>query len=122
MRAVPHYFSAGTRSPFDVLRQWPEYLEGMAAIRKVLVDQVAKNTDLQDLADACGDDPTRAPPNPASVKKARHAVAKVLGLSNKQAELSNPASLWKWRFVKEVQSRTQDPDVAVAEWLKFGVA
>ena len=117
---------AGARNPYDVVGQWPELLEGMADIRKVLIEQVMGNPDLQDLADACGDAPARGPPKPSSVKKVRHAIGKILGLSGKQTDLNHPASPWKWRLVKEVQTRTRDPDVAVAGWLErgapFGIA
>ena len=98
----------------------------MRTIREVLVNQVEKNADLQNLADACGEDPTRPPPRQASVKKARLAIAKVLGLSNKQAELNHTASPWKWKLVQAIQKRTQDPDIAVGEWFEkgapFGIA
>ena len=92
----------------------------MGEIRKVLIDQVQKFSDLQNLAGACGDNPTRAPPKTATVKKARQAVGKVLGLSGKQVELNHPASPWKWRLVRELQRVTRDPDTAVAEWLEVG--
>ena len=93
----------------------------MRTIREVLVNQVEKNADLQNLADACGEDPTRPPPRQASVKKARLAIAKVLGLSNKRAQLNHTASPWKWKLVQAIQKRTQDPDIAVGEWLEKGV-
>ena len=98
----------------------------MGEIRKVLISQIQKFTDLQNLAGACGENPCRAPPKPTTIKKVRQAVGKVLGLSGKQAEHTHPASPWKWRLVREVQRRTQDPDVVVSEWLEkgapFGVA
>ena len=64
----------------------------MRTIREVLVNQVEKNADLQNLTDACGEVPTPPLHRQASVKKARLAIAKALGLSNKQAELNHPAS------------------------------
>ena len=98
----------------------------MAPIRQVLVDHILKNSDLQDLAGACGDSPRREPPKTASVKKVRQAVGKVLGLSGKQSERSHPASPWKWQLVRSVQQATKDPDTLVSEWLErgapFGVA
>ena len=105
---------------------WPEYREGMEPIRNVLIECIRKDRDLQDLAGACGDSPRRDPPRPASVRKVRHAVAKALGLSGKQADLTHPASTWRWKLVQTVQAQTKDPDVYVGQWLEsgapFGVA
>lgn len=58
-------FYKGARNPYDVLQRWPEYLEGMGEIRKVLISQIQKFTDLQNLAGACGENPVvhlRSPP------------------------------------------------------------
>ena len=90
------------RNPFDVLARWPTFVDGMRAIRDVVVAQIAKQPDLQNLADACGEHPTREPPRPSSVKKARQAIGKLLGLSVRQAEASHPASPWKFQLVRAI--------------------
>ena len=72
-------FLAGAWSPYDILAQWPNFVDNMATIRTTLVAQIQRSPDLQGLADACGDQPTRDPPKPSSVKKARQALAKHFG-------------------------------------------
>ena len=98
----------------------------MAPIRETMVNQIMKHADLQGLAGACGESPSRDPPKTGTIKKVRQAVGKVLGLSGKQAERCHPSSPWKWQLVRAVQAATHDPDTCVADWLEkgapFGVA
>ena len=92
----------------------------MAAIRQVLAKQIAKYTELQNLADACGEQPSRDPPRPSTIKKVRQAIARQLGLSVRRAEATHPASPWKYNVVRAVQQACGDPDTAVADWLEHG--
>ena len=98
----------------------------MAAIRQVLAKQIAKYTELQNLADACGEQPSRDPPRRSTIKKVRQAIARQLGLLVRRAEAIHPTSPWKYNVVRAVQQACGDPDTAVADWLEdgapFGVA
>ena len=59
-------------------------MQTMVPIRKLLLKEIRRNPDLQSLADACGESPTRQPPSLSLVAKVRNKVGRLLGLSKKK--------------------------------------
>ena len=92
----------------------------MRPIRAVIESCREKNTDLQNLKDACSSSPSRPPPSPSSISELRKAVAAELGLSRRQADKHHEASPWRYNLVREVLTRAEDPDHFIASWLKDG--
>ena len=43
-----------------------------------------------------------------------------MGISASEAELTHPASPWKYNMVKAIQVAAKDPDVHLATWLREG--
>ena len=98
---------AGCRNPSDLHRVWPKLWEGMAPIGRVLLRAVRGNAAFQNLAAACGKEPTRQPPSEEEVRAVRSMIARELGclvedFPSKLAETSWQAGL----FRSEMQSAT----------------
>ena len=92
----------------------------MDPIREFLLKAVRSTKDLQDLAGACGDQPSRSPPMPKVLSKLRARLGKMLGLTKTQTMARHPASPWFYNLVKTIQESAGDPDVEVHRWLREG--
>ena len=92
----------------------------MDEIREFLLREVRRTPDLQNLATACGQAPSREPPSPATLQKLRTKLGRLLGLSKTKVAKRHPASPWFFNIVRSVQQRAKDPDTAVADWLEHG--
>ena len=105
---------------------WQSYVEALDPVRELLLREIRKNRDLQGLAEACGESPTRCPPENSSIKKVRVRVGKLLGLTKIKTLLRHEASPWFPRIAKAIQAKANDPDLAVVRWHEdgtpFGIA
>ena len=84
----------------------------------------AQHPECQSLTGSLGNEPSRQPPSDATILKLRQQVGKVLGVPAEAADAHHECSPWRHELFKAVLQRTQDSDVAVAEWLKeppFGI-
>ena len=95
-------------------------MQTMDPIRELLLRQVRKDPDLQQLADACGENPSRSPPSAAAVNRVRIKVGKLLKLTKKESQRTHSASPWRYNIVRAVLGLADDPDTAIADWLQFG--
>ena len=111
---------AGARNAYQVIEQWPAYVETMTPIKDLILKEVRKNPELQGLARACGESPERSPPSLAAVAKLRLKIGRLLGLSKSKTQATHAASPWRYELVRAVQGRAMDPDTHVADWLQHG--
>lgn len=110
----------GARNPYQILEKWGSYVEVMDPIREFLLKAIRSTEELQNLAGACGDQPSRSPPAAKVVSRLRVRLGKLLGLSKTQTTARHPASPWFYNLVKKIQEGAEDPDVEVHRWLREG--
>ena len=112
--------TAGARNTFDVISAWPSYQSAMLPVRSSLLEAIRSHPDLQGIAGACGQNPSRSPPHASAVSWARKLVAESFGLTPAQAEWHHAASPWRPELISAVLSAAGDPDVEVPTWLSEG--
>ena len=95
-------------------------MEVMDPIREFLLKAVRSTEELQNLAGACGDQPSRSPPMAKVASRLRARLGKMLGLSKAQTIARHPASSWFYNLVRKIQESVGDPDVEVHRWLREG--
>ena len=79
------------------------------------------NSSFQLLHLAGGSSPTRPPPSDASISELRRKFSRCLpGDLPVDADMRHPASPWRWSLFDALATMTDDPDRAVARWLKDG--
>ena len=92
----------------------------MRRIRNTILHFRLQHESLQQLAHACGNGASRAPPSDSLITELRSRVARKIGLSPEQADLHHPASPWRYQLVRKVLAAARDPDTAIADWLEHG--
>ena len=112
--------TAGLRNPRRLLSSWSELVGTMRLVMASLLKARCRSQSLQDLYRAGGASPARQPPEAAAIAAVRADVAAALGVSPGAAELTHPASPWRYQLFRALASRSGDPDQAVAQWLQHG--
>ena len=92
----------------------------MKRIRNTILHYRQQQPSLQRLADACGPNASRSPPDDQLIAELRGRVARKIGLSPDRADLHHPASPWRFELVRKVLTAARDPDLAIADWLQHG--
>ena len=112
--------TAGLRNPAAVVALWPQLREALRPVRRALGKHIDQHPELCDLATCCGSSPSSSPPDEHAVAQARLVVARVLRVSDAEAEHRHPASPLRYRLFHALQERSEDADRHVPEWLEKG--
>ncbi|CAK0873315.1 unnamed protein product [Prorocentrum cordatum] len=112
--------AAGLRNPEGVVRKWVELRARLHPVRQALLAARGRVADLQLLSKACGESPARPPPATAAIRHARELVSAALGLSQREGEMTRPASPLHGPIFDAVCKRSGDSDVHVAPWILEG--
>ena len=111
----------GMRDPALLRQSWPELWSTMTVVRETLLAARAQTAELRGLADALGNKATRQPPpREQTIAAVRAQVSQALGLTMAAGDATHCHSPWRFGFVREIQQRCHDPDVALPEWLENG--
>ena len=103
-----------------MIEEWPELVKAVDPLRTLLRQAVHRDCQLQDLARACGDQPSIAPPPEELIGQLRQSVARALRIPEQRVEDHHPASPWRWRIVEAIQQQAQGPDCHIVSWLRDG--
>ena len=106
---------------WQVVGDWPELREVMKTVEAVIRRTRLKlGASVQDLTDCFGSDPIKPPPSDELVGEFVKVLAETWNMSEQEAFETHPATTWRHNLVREVVRRSEDPDVFIADWLRFG--